>query len=67
MLAPVVRDAARPLTPLDVAVEIAGERLAVAMAELASVDRQHLGKVVTNVGDLEYDFRRAIDRLFTGF
>ncbi|MES2722969.1 MAG: CcdB family protein [Pseudomonadota bacterium] len=67
VLAPVIRDAARPLTPLDVSVDIAGERLLVALSELASVSRHSLGKALASLEDQEYDLHRALDRLFTGF
>jgi toxin CcdB len=67
ILAPVVRDADRPLSLLDVTVEVAGETLVVAMAELASVNRQLLRQAVLSISDHEDDLRRALDRLFTGF
>lgn len=67
VLAPAVRDAKRPLTPLDVPVQISGEPLIVALAEMASVHRQGLGPPVESLGSHEDAFRRALERLFTGF
>ena len=67
VVAPAVRDAQRPLTALDILVQIAGEELVVTMADLASVTRQGLGSPAADLSDHEDQFRRALDRLFTGF
>lgn len=67
VVAPLVNDAELELAPLDVLVEFNGERLAVAVAELGSVERSTLRR---RSGDLiahEDDIRRALERLFTGF
>lgn len=67
ILAPVVRDAERALSPVDVAVEIGGEALVLAVSELASVHRANLGRTIASVADHEDAIRRALDRVFTGF
>ena len=67
MVAPVVRDADRPLMDLDVPIEVAGESLMIAMTEMASLDRQQLRQLVSNADILEDSIRRAIERIFTGF
>lgn len=67
VLAPVIRDAERPLSPIDVEVEIEGERLILAISELASVHRSMLKGRAGSGQAYEDAIRRALDRLFTGF
>lgn len=67
VLAPVVRDALRPLSPLDVPVVIDGESLVLAVAELASAHRSAFGQGKASLVAYEDQIRRALDRLFTGF
>lgn len=67
VVAPLVTDAQPALTPLDVPVEVDGTTLTVAIAEMGVVER---GALRRRKGDLlayEYEIRRALDRLFTGF
>ena len=67
VLAPVVRDADRPLSPLDVGVAVRGEVLTLAISELASTPRSILKTYVFTAAEHEDAIRRALDRLFTGF
>jgi toxin CcdB len=66
-LAPVIVDSKRPLTPLDIEVEIEGRRLVLAVAEAAGVPKQGLGKTVASVAKHEDAIRRAFERLLSGF
>jgi toxin CcdB len=67
VLAPVVRDARRPVSPLDVPVIVNGETLTLAIAELASAHRATFGPSKASLIGQEDEIRRALDRLFTGF
>ena len=67
MVAPIIRDAERPLSDLDLPIEIAGESLTIAITEMASIDRQVLKQFVSNVSAYEDAIRRALERIFTGF
>ncbi|MBL8556059.1 MAG: CcdB family protein [Phenylobacterium sp.] len=67
VVAPVVRDAKRKMTGLDLAVEIEGEALVLSVGELFSIDRRLLRKVRGSVLEHEDAIRRALDRLFFGF
>ena len=66
-VAPVVRDAQRILSLLDVAVVFRDEKLAVAIAEAAGVRRSQFGLSVGSLQSHEDDFRRAFERLLSGF
>jgi hypothetical protein len=67
IVAPVVRDAARLLQGIDLSIELDGERLAVTLVELFSIERDLLKKVRGSLVDQEDDIRRGLERLFTGF
>jgi hypothetical protein len=66
-LAPLVRDARRPVTLLDIEVDFAGERLILAIAESAGVPRSGFGRKVGSVAEQEDAIRRAFERLLSGF
>jgi len=66
-VAPAVRDAARLLTVFEIAVEIAGEPLTLAIPELFAIERATLPRPTASLAAHEDEIRRALDRLFTGF
>lgn len=66
-VAPMVRDARRMLSPLDVAVSVRGEELAVAVAEAAGVRRSGFSPAVGSLLSHEDQIRRAFERLMSGF
>lgn len=67
VVAPVLRDAARSMTALDVNVEVAGEPLVVALGEIFAMDRALLKAAVGSLAGHEDQLRRAVERLFSGF
>jgi toxin CcdB len=67
VVAPLIRDAELALSPFDVAVDVLGETLILAIAELGSIEKRRLAKSKANVALREPEIRRALDRLFTGF
>jgi toxin CcdB len=67
IVAPVVRDAARPIQGIDLTIEVEGERLTITLVELFSIERELLKKVRGSLTEHEDDIRRGLDRLFTGF
>ena len=66
-LAPLVRDAKRSVSSVDIPLEFQGERLVLVVAEAAGIPRQGLGMAQGNIAEHEDDIRRALERLFTGF
>lgn len=50
-----------------VPVSVDGEDYALVLALMANIEMRDLGPVVGNLIDQEFDIRRALDRLFTGF
>jgi hypothetical protein len=66
-LAPLVIDAERRMSSLDIAIEFQGRDLVLAIAEAAGVPRQGLGRALGSVSAHEENIRRAFDRLMTGF
>lgn len=67
VVAPLIRDADRPLTLLDVAMMFDGQSLVIAVAELAAMDRLRLTRRAGDALAHQDALRRALDRLFTGF
>ena len=67
IVAPVVRDAERPITILDVPVEIADEALLLTIGELFSIRREHLRAIRSTLSADEEPIRRALERAFTDF
>lgn len=67
IVAPLILDAARPLTQIDVPVAVNGKALIAAMSELANMPEKLLRAAVASLSPAEDDLRRALDRLFTGF
>ena len=67
LVAPIVRDAARAISVLDVEVELDGEQLVLTIGELFSIDRGLLKSARASLMDQEDAIRRAISRAFTGF
>jgi hypothetical protein len=67
IVAPIVRDATRAISVLDVTVTFEEEALILTIGELFSIERELLKAVVGSLAGDEYQIRRAIDRVFTGF
>ena len=67
IVAPLVNDAAETVGELEIMAEIEGERLTLVVSEMFSLAPTGLRATIDNLGYLEDDIRRAIDRLFTGF
>lgn len=67
VVAPLVNDAAETVGVLEFVVKLEGERLTLVISELFSLTPTGLRSAVDNLGYLEGDIRRALDRLFTGF
>ena len=65
VVAPLVTD--KLPTSIDIAVGIQGVTYVLALTELASIPASLLRRRVGDLTDREYDIRRALDRLFTGF
>lgn len=67
VVAPVLRDAERALSSLDLEVEVFGEPLVVALGEIFSLETHVLKGARGSLANREDDIRRGLDRLFTGF
>ncbi len=67
VVAPLVNDAEHQLSGLEIETTIDGERLTLIVAELSSLRARYLRHRVGSLDALEFDIRRALDRLFTGF
>jgi toxin CcdB len=67
IVAPVVRDAMRPLTSIDLSIEFGGEVLNVTLVELFSIEQSLLKTVRGSLAEHEDQLRRGLERLFTGF
>jgi toxin CcdB len=67
VLAPLVNDAQRNVTSVDIPVELGGQRFVLVLGELAGLPRQGLGRPVGSLANHEDEIRRALERIFTGF
>ena len=68
VVAPLLRAAERPaFTQVGMAVAFNGEDYTLSLAELSAVDARRLSRSLGSLQEIEYDIRRALDRLFTGF
>lgn len=65
-----------PIVPADVvlsdgkvllAVELQGQAMTINLPLMANIERRSLGRQIGNLLELDYEIRRGIDRLFTGF
>nr|WP_295110236.1 CcdB family protein [uncultured Caulobacter sp.] len=65
IVAPIIEDSDDYL--FNIAVEVEGRLLHIAMAELANIPAQGIGRARANLAEHEDAIRRALDRLFTGF
>jgi hypothetical protein len=66
-LAPLISDAQRPVSPVDIPIEFNGEPLVMAIGEAAGVPRAGFGRVRGSVAEQEDAIRRAFERLLGGF
>jgi toxin CcdB len=67
LLAPLINDARRALSPLDIAIAFQGGTYFLAVAESAGVPKARFGRTIGSVIEHEDAIRRAVERLFTGF
>lgn len=67
IVAPVVNDAEHRLGEIELRVEIQGAELTLVVSELSTMRGRDLRRRVGSLIDYEFDIRRALDRLFTGF
>ncbi len=67
VVAPLLRDAARSMSALDIDVEVAGEPLVLALGELFGIERSLPKTPTASAAGYEDAIRRGLDRLFTGF
>lgn len=61
------RDALPPDGKVMLPVEVDARPMTANLALMANIERRHVGRPVGNLLDLDYEIRRGIDRLFTGF
>ena len=67
IVAPLVNDASHQLGELELAVDIETERLTLVISELSTLRARELRRRVRSLRNQEFEIRRALDRLFTGF
>lgn len=67
IVAPLINDAGLVLGELEIEVDLDSERLVLTISELSTMERRRLGRAISSLLSHEYDIRRALDRLFTGF
>ena len=67
VVAPLIADAERPLSLIDLPVVIGDYSLVAALSELANMPRKVFKAPVASLAGEEDVIRRALDRLFTGF
>ena len=65
VVAPLVND--KLATSIEIAVEVEGNQYVMALTELGSIPAAPLRTPVANLSEYEYEVRRALDRLFSGF
>jgi toxin CcdB len=67
IVAPLIADAERPLTLIDLPVLVLERPLVAALSELANMPSKLLRSPIASLAGEEDNIRRALDRLFTGF
>ncbi|MDO8321573.1 CcdB family protein [Phenylobacterium sp.] len=61
------QDGRSAFTEISVTVRFRDSDHIVLVGEMAPLDTRLLTRAIGDLGDYEYEFRRALDRLFTGF
>ena len=64
---PVLRDAARQMTSLDIAIEVRGETMVVALGEIFALERNLVRSSTGSISEHEDAMRRGLERLLGGF
>jgi hypothetical protein len=67
LLAPLVNDARRSVSSVDITVQFRGHSLVLVIAEVAGVPKSGLGRTLGSLADREDEIRRSFERLLTGF
>jgi hypothetical protein len=67
VVAPLIRESSPTLTGFDLPIGFNDEALYLAISELSSVEIGLLRRAVGSLAEHDYEIRRALDRLVTGF
>ena len=67
VVAPLVNDAIKTVPELEIPIRIDDQPLTLVISEISTLEKRALHRRVGTLLDHEYDIRRALDRLFTGF
>jgi toxin CcdB len=68
VIAPSLRPVERPaFTYVGMPVAFDGQDYTLSVAELSAIDVRRLARPLGSLQEFEYEIRRALDRLFTGF
>ena len=68
VVVPLLRPVERPaFTEVGMPVVLEGEDYTLSVAELSAIDVHRLTRPVGSLREFDYEIRRALDRLFTGF
>ena len=62
-----MNDAQHTVSALELDGEIEGEPLVMVISDLSAIEGRELRRRVGTLENREFDIRRALDRLFTGF
>ncbi len=67
VVAPLVNDAKGTVSELEIDVSVQDQELVLVISELSTIASRTLRRRIGTLLDHEFDIRRALDRLFTGF
>ena len=67
VVAPLVNDANGTVSELELDVSVQDQELVLVISELSTIASRNLRRRVGSLLDHEFEIRRALDRLFTGF
>ena len=67
VVAPLVNDAVKTVPELEIPVSLGDERLTLVVSEMSTLEKRALQRRIGSLAKREFDIRRALDRLFTGF
>ena len=67
VVAPLVNDAQHTVAGLELDVDVEDEPLVLVVSDLSAIEGRELRRFVGTLAEREFDIRRALDRLFTGF
>lgn len=67
VVAPLVNDAKHTVPGLELDVDVDDQALVLVVSDLSAIEGRELRRYVGTLAEREFDIRRALDRLFTGF